>query len=112
MNKFYEDLQTVLQYHKFSPRGIWIVDETEVIIRVLEIVTVAIPINAQGCSLPPFFVLPVDHFEDDFITLLQHFKNLVQPSCKQQRLLILDNHRSHISIRCLNFCKANYSVKS
>lgn len=134
VNMFFDELQTVLQDYKFTPENIWNVDETQVRTRRDtgndKIVTVALAVNAQGDTIPPFFVLPVDHFksniisdgpsgssscvnatgsmqESEFISFLQHFKNVVQPSCKRQCLLLLDNDSSHISIKCFRFCKKN-----
>lgn len=113
VNQFFDDLQSMLENPGFTPENIWNVDEMEVgNIGNNEKVTMVMAVNAQGDSVPPFFVLPVNGSsgsmtDDDFILFLQHFKGLVKPSCKQQQLLLLDNHSSHISIKCLNFCKEN-----
>lgn len=137
LEEMHKNLQNILQVQKLSPKDIWNVDEIELRLNRDRIVkktdkrlTVVLTVNAQGDSLPPFFILPVRHFEksllrdcpcgsagrgnttgliqiDDFISYLQHFKQLVKPSQNHQCLLMLDNHLSHMSFGCLNFCKRN-----
>lgn len=137
LEKMYTNLQDALQVHKISPQDIWNVDEIELKLnrkrkakKTDKVVTVALTVNAQGDSLPPFFILPINHFDnslirdgpsgsagrgnttglmqiDDFISYLQHFKNLVKPSLTHPCLLMLDNYLPHMSTGCLNFCKRN-----
>lgn len=94
------------------------------------LVTVALAVNAIGNSVPPIFIFPrlryKDHFvrdgpvgcigagnasgwmqEDEFLIYLNHFKKHTNASIENKVLLLLDNHQSHIGIRCLDFCKKN-----
>lgn len=94
------------------------------------LVTVALAVNAIGNSVPPIFIFPrlryKDHFirdgpvgcigagnasgwmqEDEFLIYLNHFKKHTNASIENKVLLLLDNHQSHIGIRCLDFCKEN-----
>jgi hypothetical protein len=95
------------------------------------LVTLALAVNAIGNYLPPMFVFPRKRFkshfirdgpvgsvgtgnssgwmqEDEFYTFLQHFKNHVRPSTTEHIvLLILDNHKSHIAVKNIQFCKEN-----
>lgn len=93
-------------------------------------VTIALAVNAIGNSVPPIFIFPrlryKDHFirdgpvgcigagnasgwmqEDEFLIYLNHFQKHTNASIESKVLLLLDNHQSHISIRCLDFCKEN-----
>lgn len=152
INAFFDNLANVMDRYKFEPKDIWNIDETGITtvqapskivarkgikqvgaITSAErgtLVTVAIAINAQGGSTPPFFVFPRirynDHFirdgpigcagagnasgwmqEKEFVKFLEHFKNQARPSQEHKCLLLLDNHESHISVSCLDFCKSN-----
>ncbi|XP_010882229.1 uncharacterized protein LOC105018472 isoform X1 [Esox lucius] len=94
------------------------------------LVTMALAVNAQGDSIPPHFILPgekvLDHFlsdrpagcvvtssasgwmqENDFLTFLQHFVKYTQASTQCPRLLLLDNHASHLCLRGIDYCQAN-----
>lgn len=94
------------------------------------LVTVAVAVNAIGNSVPHIFIFPrlryQDHFvrdgpvgcigagnasgwmqEEEFLLYLKHFKKHVQCSNDHRVLLLLDNHQSHISVRCLDYCKEN-----
>lgn len=92
--------------------------------------TLACAVNANGGSIPPFFIFPRVRFQTHFLThgpdnaagaanpsgwmkkeqflfFLQHFKNHVKPTVECPVLLLLDNHESHLSITGLDFCKEN-----
>lgn len=94
------------------------------------LVTVSVFINAVGNSIPPIFIFPRkryhDHFvrdgpvgcigaangsgwmqEDEFFLQLQHFKKYTNCSPENKMLLLLDNHESHLSIKCIDYCKSN-----
>ncbi|XP_030746032.1 uncharacterized protein LOC115874874 [Sitophilus oryzae] len=43
-----------------------------------------------------------------FVQWLKHFKKHVRTSAENQVLLILDNHSSHISLKCVTYAKNNY----
>ena len=45
--------------------------------------------------------------ENDFLLILQHFQKLTKESKERKLLLLLDNHSSHISVKCIDFCKEN-----
>lgn len=93
------------------------------------LVTVTGAISATGADVPPFFIFPRKNFrryflfggpkgcggsanasgwmkEDDFVLFLKHFVRHVRCSPEKPVLIILDNHESHTSIACLNYCKA------
>lgn len=93
------------------------------------LVTMTGAISATGSDVPPFFIFPRVNFkphflnggprgcggsanasgwmrEDDFVLFLKHFVRHVRCSPKKPVLIILDNHESHTSIACLNYCKA------
>lgn len=94
------------------------------------LVTITVVANAIGNVLPPMFTFPrvryQPHFlkdgpigsigtanksgwmqEEDFLVFLQHFKKYTNCSLENKVLLLLDNHSSHVSIRCIDFCKDN-----
>lgn len=91
-------------------------------------VTVISSVNAIGNSVPPAFVFPRVHYKDNmlkgappgsigfahisgwsnseiFVSYLQHFIKHSKPSLENKVLLILDNHKSHVSIECLKLAK-------
>lgn len=91
-------------------------------------VTMIAAINAIGNSVPPAFVFPRVHFKENmlkgappaskgfahisgwsnteiFILYMKHFIEHVRPSQEKKILIVLDNHKSHISIECLNLAK-------
>ncbi|CAK6982579.1 PREDICTED: uncharacterized protein LOC106909301 [Scomber scombrus] len=85
--------------------------------------------QALGNSIPPFFVFPKkykDFFvhvgppgsvgssngsgwmqEKDFFLFLEHFAKHTKVSPERKVLLLLGNHSSHISVKAVNYCKAN-----
>ncbi|XP_063391330.1 uncharacterized protein LOC134676874 [Cydia fagiglandana] len=94
------------------------------------LVTVTVVVNAIGNVLPPMFTFPrvnyQDHFisgapigsigtanksgwmqEDDFFVFLQHFQRHTNSSLQHKVLLLLDNHSSHVSIKCIDYCREN-----
>lgn len=94
------------------------------------LVTISIFINAIGNSIPPIFIFPRkkyhDHFirdgpvgcigaangsgwmqEEEFLLQMQHFKKYTNCSVENKVLLLLDNHESHLSIKCIDYCKSN-----
>lgn len=94
------------------------------------LITLAAAVSGVGNSIPPFFVFPRVHFKEHFIrdgpigckggsnpsgwmteelfpTFLKHFHNHVKSTKEKPCLLVLDNHRSHLSIEGLNFAKDN-----
>lgn len=91
-------------------------------------VTMISAVNAIGNSVPPAFVFPRVHFKDHmlqgappgsigfahisgwsnteiFARYLQHFIKHSKPTIDNKILLILDNHKSHVSVECLNLAK-------
>lgn len=94
------------------------------------LVTVTIVGNAIGNILPPMFTFPrvryQIHFlrdgpvgsvgtanksgwmqEEDFLVFLQHFQKHTNCSLDHKVLLLLDNHSSHVSIKCIDYCRNN-----
>lgn len=94
------------------------------------LVTVTVAANAIGNSIPPMFTFPrikyQSHFlkdgpigsigtanksgwmqEEDFIIFLNHFQRHTNSSLDHKVLLLLDNHSSHVSINCIDYCYAN-----
>ncbi|XP_063759756.1 uncharacterized protein LOC134877965 [Eleginops maclovinus] len=94
------------------------------------LVTVACAGNALGSMIPPMFIFPrvnfKDHFirdgppgcigvanksgwmvEEHFIEFLHHFQRHTRASVNTKVLLILDNHSSHLSLRAIDFSRAN-----
>ena len=80
--------------------------------------------------MPPMFIFPRKNFFDhmiqdgppgcistangsgwmtkeDFLEFMKHFKKHAMPSKSNPKLLLLDNHESHLSIPVLNFAKNN-----
>ena len=95
-----------------------------------DLVTVLGFINAVGNALPPCFVFPRKHFKDQMINdappgskgfasgtgwmntdtfheCLKHFQSHANSSPDNKVLLILDNHESHVSLKAVDFCRAN-----
>lgn len=91
------------------------------------LITIALAVSATGASIPPFFVFPRVRFHprllnnsppgsvgiahpsgwmnaDGFLLFLEHFQSSVGSSKDQPRLLLLDNHGSHLSAKALDFC--------
>ncbi|KAJ8348134.1 hypothetical protein SKAU_G00267230 [Synaphobranchus kaupii] len=94
------------------------------------LVTVAVAVNAQGDSIPPLFVFPQKKCrtdvirgapkgsigtanrsgwmqEEEFLFFLHHFVRHARASSASKVLLLLENHTSHVSVACVDFCKKN-----
>lgn len=94
------------------------------------LVTITVAANAIGNVLPPMFTFPrvryQTHFlrdgpvgsvgtanksgwmqEEDFLVFLQHFQRHTNCSLDHKVLLLLDNHASHVSIKCIDYCRDN-----
>ncbi|XP_043465707.1 uncharacterized protein LOC122500710 isoform X2 [Leptopilina heterotoma] len=92
-----------------------------------QLVTIALAVSATGSSIPPFFIFPRVRFQprfldgaspgstgtanisgwmnaDSFLMFLQHFQSCIGASKDQPKLLLLDNHESHLSIQALDYC--------
>ncbi|KAJ8953481.1 hypothetical protein NQ318_023602 [Aromia moschata] len=92
--------------------------------------TVVCAMNALGVYIPPFFIFARKRMKpellngcppgsvgiaqstgwmttDSFIKYLQHFVNHAKPSAETPVWLIVDNHTSHVSLECVNFCRSN-----
>lgn len=86
--------------------------------------------NAAGGSIPPAFIFPRVHFkehmlengptgalglsnlsgwitEDCFLKALKHFVHSVKPSAESPALIVLDNHKTHITINVVLYARAN-----
>ncbi|KAK0053703.1 jerky protein [Biomphalaria pfeifferi] len=97
------------------------------------LVTVCCSISAIGNHIPPFLVFPrvnvQDHWrltlppssvveghpkasgwmtQENFTSFLKHFANHTRPTSESPVLLLLDNHKSHISAKAINFCRQNH----
>lgn len=95
-----------------------------------ELVTVVYTISASGSTIPPMLIFPGinyrDHFirgapngsagratrsgwtnEDVFVEYLQHLQYHARCSQEKKILLILDNHESHISLKAIDYSRAN-----
>ena len=97
------------------------------------LVTVCCSINAAGNHIPPFLVFPrvnaQDHWrltlppgaaveghpkasgwmtQENFISFLKHFTKYTKPTSESPVLLLLDNHKSHISLKAVNYCRENH----
>ncbi|XP_051156768.1 uncharacterized protein LOC127278881 [Leptopilina boulardi] len=92
-----------------------------------QLITIALAVSATGSSIPPFFIFPRVRFQprfldgaphgstgaahisgwmtaDSFLMFLKHFQFCVGASKDQPKLLLLDNHDSHLSIQALDYC--------
>ena len=95
-----------------------------------ELVTVACAVNATGNAVPPMFIFPRVRFkeyfmngspagsighstksgwmnEEAFTIFLEHFIRHTNCSIDHPVLLILDNHKSHISLKAVTTAKEN-----
>lgn len=93
-------------------------------------ITVCCAMSASGIFIPPMFIFPGVNAteklkrggpagsisamaksgwmnEDLFLQWLKHFVHNTQSSVENPTLLLLDNHSSHTSLACYNFCKEN-----
>ncbi|KAJ4435413.1 hypothetical protein ANN_18028 [Periplaneta americana] len=94
-----------------------------------QLVTMIAAVNAVGNSLPPMFIFPRVHFKDrmlfggpagcigaanisgwsndgTFLKFLDHFLGSVKCSKEDRVLLILDNHKTHLSVQALEKASA------
>lgn len=95
-----------------------------------ELVTVVYAVSASGNVVPPMFIFPRvnfrDHFtrggptgsvgqanksgwitEEIFLAYLDHLVQHARCSMERKLLLILDNHEAHISLKAIDFARAN-----
>lgn len=93
-------------------------------------VTVCCIVGATGKAVPPFIIFPRVRFythmlkgaplgsagaatksgwmvSDLFIEVLKHFVEHERPTVEKPKLILLDNHESHLSIAGLNYAKEN-----
>ena len=94
------------------------------------LITMCQAVNATGNALPPMFLFPrkqfFDHMiragpagcigrsngsgwmtADDFLEFIKHFAKHTVASTSNQKLLLLDNHESHLSVPVIDFARAN-----
>ena len=131
VNFFFEKLADVMKRQHFHPEDIWNVDETGATSVMKPTKVVAKKGDKQvGNATPPMFIFPRENFFDhmiqdgppgcigtangsgwmtkeDFLEFMKHFKKHAMPSKSNPKLLLLDNHESHLSIAVLNFTKDN-----
>lgn len=93
-------------------------------------VTMALSVNADGNSIPPFFLFPRKNMsttfldnvssgttgfandsgwmaQPEFVRYMRHFIRFANPSVASPALLLLDNHDSHMSIEAIDLAIAN-----
>lgn len=96
-----------------------------------ELVTIVGIVSAAGLPIPPVFIFPRINFKDcmttgvsegvlglasgngwmkndKFIRVLEHFIHHARPTSNKPVILILDNHRSHLSVEALEFAKEKH----
>lgn len=96
-------------------------------------VTIICCINATGYYLPPFLVFArkrmrpelverappgtVGHCSDNgwsngdiFVLFLKHFNCHVKPTAESPVLLLVDNHKTHLTLEAINFCRENHII--
>ena len=94
------------------------------------LVTLCCCVNAAGQSLPPVYVFPRKHFKDHmlhgapadalrlavesgwmnsdlFVETFKHFLKFMNSSKDNPTLLVMDNHKSHLSIKTADIAKEN-----
>ena len=94
------------------------------------LVTACCIVGATGTAIPPYLLFPRVFFKehmikgapvgtkgaatksgwmisDIFIDVLKHFVDHVRPTTDSPKLILLDNHESHLSIAALNYAKTN-----
>lgn len=92
------------------------------------LVTMLAFINAAGGNIPPVFIFPRVHFkehmlengppgalglanpsgwitEDCFLNALEHFVQFVKPTVESPALILLDNHKTHITINIVLYAR-------
>lgn len=82
------------------------------------LVTVTLAVNAIGNNVPPIFIFPRLRHKDRFFCVGpvrcirtgmrsdggNYFQKHTNASIENKVLLLLDNHQSHIGVRCSDFC--------
>lgn len=94
------------------------------------LITLCVAVNALGNTIPPMFLFPRKRFKpffmtnapvgsigeangsgwldaDTFFIYIKHFAKHARPSLQNRILLILDNHRSHLGLQTIDFCREN-----
>ncbi|XP_031637668.1 uncharacterized protein LOC116350086 [Contarinia nasturtii] len=153
VKQFFDQYKGLMDIHHFEPHQIWNMDESGfstvptkfgkvIAVKGLKriglaaaaerdnLVTMALSVNADGNSVPPFFVFPrknmQSYFMDsapptagaacnesgwmkqvEFVKYMEHFIKYVSPSLKKPALLLLDNHTSHLSIEAIDLALDN-----
>ncbi|KAJ4425557.1 hypothetical protein ANN_27752 [Periplaneta americana] len=113
VDKFFNNLDTVMQRHKLQVHEIWNMDKTGVTtIQKPDRVVARMgykdhfiaggPPGSSGCANPSGWMQ-----EENFLQFFKHFHSVAKSTQDKQVLLLLDNHGSHLSIDGLNFAKAN-----
>ncbi|XP_042577390.1 MFS-type transporter clz9-like [Cyprinus carpio] len=90
------------------------------------LVTISLAVNAQGNCIPPYFIFifqvpgplccPIGSAgsanssgwmqDTDFLAFLQHFARHTRVTL-ESKLLLRDNHWSHLSVAAIDFCRSN-----
>lgn len=153
VQKFFEQLSVLLDEHHFPASHIYNMDESGFstvptkIGRVITMkgirrvgklegaergtmITLALTVDGNGNSLPPFFLFPKKNMQTcfldnvtegsagfanesgwmtqpEFVHFIKHFVKFVKPSTASPVLLLLDNHYSHLSIEALDLAVEN-----
>lgn len=91
-------------------------------------VTMCLAVNAIGNCIPPMFVFPRVNYKDyfvrggppgcvgvvnksgwmqgnEFLEFMKHFAKHVKPSVDKNVLVLLDNHKSHLYMPVIDFCR-------
>ena len=94
------------------------------------LVTMCNAVNACGAAIPPFYIFPRVHFkevflrnaipgsggaaqrsgwmvESTFIEWFKHFLKHAKPTTDEPMMLLLDNHKTHLSIEFIDLAKEN-----
>lgn len=94
------------------------------------LVTLCVAVNAIGNSFPPMFIFPLAKYNDifvkggpvgsigaanksgwmqsaEFLQFIKHFAKHTNVSKENPKLLLLDNHNSHVNLPVINFCREN-----
>lgn len=97
-----------------------------------QLITMCAIVNAAGNALPPVFIYPRARFQEHMITggpngcigfansptsgwmtgplfvkVLEHLQKITRCTKDDLILLLLDNHESHCTLDCINFCREN-----
>lgn len=130
INDFFENYRFVLGEYKVPPIRIFIIDEIAITTESGEFVTFCGLMNAVGMVLPPVFVFPMVRYNESFLNgapacsiglasqtgtmmmalfveVLKHIQEMTLCNLENPILLILDNHRSHISVESITYANEN-----